>query len=185
MGEAHPELDLLSKLLDDGASILDIGCGAGVPATRGLAGRFTVTGVDASSEMIRLAQANVPSATFVHRDITSVDFADSSFDAVIAFYSIFHIPREEHAALFRRVRDWLKPGGYLMRTLSHLSEMAYTEDEFFGVTMYWSNYGLEEYTDILTGVGFSMLRDSTIGDGYSESHDAPGEDHPLVFARRL
>ena len=53
------------------------------------------------------------------------------------------------------------------------------------MTMYWSNYGLEEYTDILTGVGFSMLRDSTIGDGYSESHDAPGEDHPLVFARRL
>ena len=147
-------------------------------------GRFTVTGVDASSEMIRLARANVSDAIFVHADITAVEFADSSFDAVVAFYSIFHLPREEHAALFRRIHDWLKPGGYLMCTLSHSSETAYTEDDFFGATMYWSNYGLGDYTDMLTDLGFSILRTSGVGNGYSESHDAPAEDHPLVFARR-
>ena len=184
MGEAHPELELLSELLDDGASVLDIGCGAGLPVTRALAGRFTVTGVDISSEMVRRASANVPNASFVHADVTSVEFADSSFDAVIAFYSVFHIPREEHAALFSRIHNWLKPGGYLMCTLSHSSETAYTEDDFFGTTMYWSNYGLGDYTDMLTDLGFSILRTSGVGDGYSESHDAPAEDHPLVFARR-
>ena len=182
--EAPPELELMSERLDDGASVLDIGCGAGVPITRSLAARFAVTGVDISNEMIRHAQANIPGASFVHADVTSVEFADSSFDAVVAFYSIFHIPREEHDSLFRRVLAWLKPGGYLMCTLSRHSETAYTEDDFFGVTMYWSNYGLENYTDILTGLGFSLLETSTIDDGYSKSHDVPREDHPLVFARR-
>ena len=76
--------------------MLDIGCGAGVPVTQALSGRFAVTGVDISSEMVRQARANVPGATFIHGDITSVDFPDSSFDAVVAFYSIFHLPREEH-----------------------------------------------------------------------------------------
>ena len=183
MEEAHPELDLLSERLADGASVLDIGCGAGVPVTRTLTERFNVTGVDVSAEMVRLARENVPSANFIHGDILSLEFEDSSFDAVVAFYSIFHLPREEHAALFRRVHNWLKPGGYLMCTLNHSSEAAYTEDDFFGVTMYWSNYGLRDYVEVLTGLGFSIMSASTIGDGYSESYDAPSESHPLVLAR--
>lgn len=184
MEDVHPELQLLIERLPDGAAVLDIGCGAGVPVTRALAQRFAVTGVDISGEMIRRARANVPGATFVHSDVTSVEFADSSFDAVVAFYSIFHLPREEHASLFGRVRDWLKPGGYLMCTLNHSNESAYTEDDFFGVTMYWSNYGLRDYVEILNRLGFSILNTSRIGDGYSEDHDGPAEDHPIVFARR-
>ena len=183
-GEAHTELELLAERLDDGASVLDIGCGAGVPITRALAGKFAVTGVDISSEMVRKARANVPCASFIHGDITSVGFPDSSFDAAIAFYSIFHIPREEHRGLFRRIRSWLKPGGYLMCTLSRHSEAAYTEDDFFGETMYWSNYGLADYERILTGLGFRLLTTTTIGDGYSEAIEAPSEDHPLVLARK-
>lgn len=184
MEDVHPEVKLLGELLDDGASVLDIGCGAGVPIARTLAERFTVTGIDISSEMILRAQSNVPEASFVHGDIMSMEFPDSSFDAVVAFYSIFHLPREEHAALFRRVHNWLKPGGYLMCTLNHSSESAYTEDDFFGVTMYWSNYGLRDYLEMLSGLGFSILRATSIGDGYSEGHDLPAEDHPLVFARK-
>ena len=184
MTEAHPELDLLLESLEDGASVLDIGCGAGVPVTRALSGRFAVTGVDISGEMARQARANVPGASFIHGDITSVEFPDSSFDAVVAFYSIFHLPREEHADLFRRVHGWLKPGGYLMCTLTRYSEAAYTEDDFFGETMYWSNYGLEEYNEILAGLGFTLLRTSSIGHGYTEAQDTPPETHPLVFARK-
>lgn len=182
-GEAHPELELLRECLDDGAAVLDIGCGAGVPVTRSLAESFSVTGVDTSTEMVRLARANVPEARFLHADITSVKFAGSSFDAVVAFYSIFHLPREEHTSLFRRIRDWLKPGGYLMCTLTRYSEAAYTEDDFFGETMYWSNYGLTEYADILTGLGFTLLKTSAVGHGYAES-ETPPEIHPLVFARK-
>ena len=184
MGEAHTELDLLSERLEDGASVLDIGCGAGIPVAGTLAERFAVTGVDLSGEMVLRARTNVPGANFIHGDITSVEYPDSSFDAVVAFYSVFHLPREEHAVLFSRIHDWLKPGGYLMCTLSHSSEPAYTEDDFFGVTMYWSNYGLGDYHEILDGLGFSILKTSAVGDGYSESHDSPAEDHPLVFARR-
>ena len=47
-GTDHPELEWLQSRLDDGSSVLDIGCGAGVPITRSLAKRFAVTGVDVS-----------------------------------------------------------------------------------------------------------------------------------------
>ena len=71
-----------------------------------------------------------------------------------------------------------------MCTLSCCREAAYTEDDFFGETMYWSSYGMADYTDILTGIGFSLLKTSIIGYGYSEAPDTPPEYHPLVFARK-
>lgn len=182
--ETSPELALLGERLDDGASVLDIGCGGGLPVARTLSDRFAVTGVDNSYEMIRQARVNVPGTRFVHGDITSVDFQASSFDAVVAFYSIFHIPREEHYGLFHRIHDWLRPGGYLMCTLTRYSEPAYTEDDFFGETMYWSNYGLDDYEDMLARIGFFLIEASTIGHGYSEAVDTPPEIHPLVFARK-
>ena len=182
--EAGPELDFLTRGLEDGATILDVGCGTGVPYARALAQRFTVTGVDSSREMIQRARANVPKASFIHGDIMSVEFPPSSFNGAVAFYSVFHLPREVHPELFRRIYDWLQPGGYLLCTLTRFTEEAYTEDDFFGVTMYWSNYGLEDYKEILTRVGFSLLETYVIGHGYTEAHQVPHEHHPLVFAQK-
>ena len=184
VGIDHPELEWLQSRLDDGSSVLDVGCGAGEPITQLLAKRFAVTGVDVSSEMIRLARANVPRASFVQSDVTSVEFDNSTFDAVVAFFSLFHIPRQDHPRLFRQIRDWLKPGGYLMCTLSLESETGYTEDDFFGAKMYWSNYDLAEYEGMLTGLGFTILATTIIGHGLSEATYASSERHPLVLATR-
>ena len=178
--EAHPELALLMNRLPDGATVLDVGCGAGVPIAQPLAQQFGVTGVDISGEMIQRARANVPQGSFTQGDIMSVEFPPSSFDAAVAFYSVFHLPREEHRGLFRRIYQWLKPDGYLLTTLTHFSEKAYTEDDFHGVTMYWSNHGLDEYKGILAEIGFRLL-DSR---DYPEAHDQSDEHHPLVFAKK-
>jgi len=181
--EAGPELSLLTGQLRDGAAVLDIGCGAGVPNARTLARRFAVTGVDFSGEMISRARVNVPQATFIEGDIMSVEFLPSHFDAAVAFYSIFHLPREEHPELLRRIYGWLKTGGYLLATLSYLNEAPYTED-YLGVTMYWSNYGLEDYKKILEEVGFALLETTVVGHGYQAEVQASEERHPLVFARK-
>ena len=182
--EAGRELDSLTERLEDGATVLDIGCGAGVPFARALGKRFAVTGVDISSEMLKRARANVPQATFIHGDIMAVEFSPSSFDAAVAFYSIFHLPREEHRKLFRRIYSWLKPGGHLLCSLTRSSEEPYTEDNFHGVTMYWSNYSLQEYEEILIRTGFNLLETSMIGHGYADGYDGPEERHPLVLAQK-
>jgi ubiquinone/menaquinone biosynthesis C-methylase UbiE len=181
--QAGPELSFLTKRLRDFDAVLDVGCGAGVPYTRALAQRFDVTGVDSSSEMIRRARANVPLGSFIHSDIMSVEFPPASFNAAVAIYSIFHLPREEHPELFRRIYCWLQPGGYLLCTLSRSNEGAYTEDDFFGV-MYWSNYGLHDYEEILARVGFGLLESSAVGHGYTAAHPATSEQHPLVLAQK-
>ncbi len=93
-------LEDLSGDLRPGAPVLDLGCGAGVPATRRLADRgFDVTGMDLSGKQLDLARKLVPEATFLKADMTDLDFGPGAFDAVVAFHSIIHVPREDHPVL--------------------------------------------------------------------------------------
>jgi cyclopropane fatty-acyl-phospholipid synthase-like methyltransferase len=176
------DVKLLMEGLDDGAKVLDIGCGAGVPIAKTLAQRFQVTGVDISGEMILLSQKNVPDGTFIHADVMEVDLPHSEFDAVVSFYTIFHVPKEQHRALFERIYSWLKAGGYLLVTVANEDEDPYT-GEFHGVTMYWSNYGIEEYLEILGETGFEIIQVTSVGHGYKPSHETPEEHHPLILLR--
>jgi len=185
--EAPSELSLFTDGLVKGAKVLDIGCGAGVPVTRALVQHgFLVTGTDLSSEMISRARRNVPKAVFIESDIMDVKFPPGHFDAIVSFYAIFHLPRECQTTLFHRIHLWLKKGGYLLVTVSQNSEEPYTEDDFFGVTMYWSNFGLEEYQKLLGEIGFNVLDTGVVGHGFSESKQhSDDEHHPLIFAQKM
>ena len=174
----------LKDHLNDGNIVLDVGCGTGVPVARDLARHFTVTGVDISGEMIDRARVNVPQGTFIHADIMSVEFPLLYFDAVVAFYSIFHLPREEHQALFHRIYQWLKPDGYLMATVGMKEQSTYANEDFFGAKMVWSHYGLSDYMMMLDTLGFNILAVSIVGHGYAHEHQKPPERHPLIFAQK-
>jgi SAM-dependent methyltransferase len=78
--DAGPRLEWLSALeaeLADGADVLDLGCGAGVPVARRLPTRYRVTGVDISARQIELARENVPEATFVQGDALELELLPS------------------------------------------------------------------------------------------------------------
>jgi cyclopropane fatty-acyl-phospholipid synthase-like methyltransferase len=183
--EPGGELAPLVARLAPGSRVLDVGCGSGVPIAAELAREHRVTGVDVSPEQIRLARANVPNATFLLSDAMSVEFREASFDAVVSFYAVFHLPREEHEELFRRFARWLVPGGHLAVTVSRFREDAYTEEDFFGVRMYWSNWSRDDYVGMLERLGFELLETRTIGHGYDASESRRPEAHPLLLARKL
>ena len=180
--EVPPWLGLVTEPLCQGAAVLDIGCGCGVPIARALADRSAVVGVDISARQIELARENVPAATFIHGDIMSRAFAPGSFDAVVMLYALFHLQRFEHAELLRRIRTWLRPGGLLLATLARTSHAGYAEDDFFGAAMYWSHFAEHEYYPILEREGFTLLETRTIGHGYRDSLGAGPEVHGLILA---
>jgi SAM-dependent methyltransferase len=91
----------------EGRAVLDVGTGTGRAAI-GLARRgATVTGVDASTEMLDVARARAAdsrvSVTFAVGDAHALAFDDRSFDAVVCLRVLMHTP------------DWRQSLGELCR----------------------------------------------------------------------
>ncbi len=164
-------LDLLFQGLPKGARILDLGSGTGLPYDKYLAGiGFRVIGVDFSPKHLSLARQNVPQAEYILGDFSKVGFPPESFDAVTAFYSIFHLPRGEHPALFQRMHRWLKPGGRILLTLGTGDMECDEELNWLGAPMMWSSYPPEKNLHILEKTGFAIRKTGYEGEPGDEEY---------------
>jgi cyclopropane fatty-acyl-phospholipid synthase-like methyltransferase len=143
--------------LPAGASILDLGCGAGIPVAHELVTLgFNVTGVDASSGQIARARRNVSGARFMQADMAAVQFAPESFDAVGAFYSVTHLPKSEHGVLIGRIAKWLRPGGRFLANFG-AAEGDWSE-EWLGTTMFFSHHHPEMTKRLVQDAGLRLQR---------------------------
>ena len=152
--------ELVSRLRP-GAHVVELGCGGGAPETALLAERFRVTGVDLSEAQLRRARERVPGAEFVHADFTEVELEPGSVDAVAAFYSFNHVPRDLLAPLYARMRSWLVPGGLFLTALGTGDSDGWV-GEWLGVPMYFSSWPPETNSRMLTEAGFELLRDEVV-----------------------
>ena len=152
--------ELLARL-PESARVLELGCGGGGPDTRALAERFRVTGVDISTEQIARARANVPRAEFLEADMTELELPPASFDAVAAFYSLNHVPRELLPGLLDRLHGWLVPGGLFLAALGSNDTPGWT-GEWLGTTMYFSGWPPETNRRLLREAGFTLLLDEVV-----------------------
>jgi SAM-dependent methyltransferase len=150
-------VSLLCEQLPIGAEVLELGCATGVPTTRELVKRFAVTGVDISARSIALAKERVPEAAFVQADYTRLDLPPASFDAVIAFFTITHVPREEHAPLLRSIATWLRPGGLFVASLGAGDDPGTVEDEWLGAPMYFSGFDAATNRRLVQEAGLELL----------------------------
>ena len=160
-----PALDWLRELdsrLPDDASVLELGCGRGVPGTRELARRHRVTGVDISAVQIELARHHVPEASFVHADASELEIATGSLDAVVALFFFGHVPMEEQRELIVRIALWLDDGGLLLATFGAGEPGEDVDDDWLGAPMFFASLGGDAYLPLLRECGLELLRDEVV-----------------------
>jgi ubiquinone/menaquinone biosynthesis C-methylase UbiE len=167
-------------LLAPNSKVLDAGCGAGIPIAQTLAKRFDVTGVDFSEAQIELAKKNVPNATFLCEDMTQLHFPDNTFDGIVSYYAIIHIPREEHQPLLANFHKMLKPGGVALFCLGAENLIDDIDEDYLGTRMYWSHFNSETYIKMLKECRFTTIWARRVADATCE-----GAGHLFVLVEKL
>jgi SAM-dependent methyltransferase len=166
----------LADLLASSGRVVDLGCGAGIPATRELAGHgLQVLGVDFSAVQVRRARRLVPGARFVQADMTAFSLRPASVDAVVSFYALIHVPLADQQALFPRVRGWLRPGGYFLAIVG-AGRWTGTE-RYLGADMFWDHTDTGTYLRWLAAARLTPVWDCYVPEGDS--------GHSLILARAI
>ncbi|CAN9079398.1 unnamed protein product [Alternaria alternata] len=151
-------------------NVLELGCGAGVPATKFILeskeADFTVTGNDISTSQLNLARSNLAShveegrLTLQEGDMLALSFPDATFDAITGFYSIIHLPREEQKKLMGMLVKWLKPGGYFLANFSVRDMLGLEAEKWLNHEqgwMFWSGWGEEGSVKMVENAGLEVL----------------------------
>lgn len=137
--------------------VLELGCGSGLPITRLLLDRGAqVVANDISARQISMAKNRCPQATFIPGDMSALSFDPTSFDGVVSFYTIFHLPRTEQKGLLSNIYSWLRPGGVCVFNLSTVDEEE-IHGEFFGHGMFWSSYSVDESLAMVRDTGLEVV----------------------------
>lgn len=121
--EAHAYADLTAhadmspiyarfeKYLSPGAAVLDAGCGSGRDSLHFMKMGYTVTAIDASTEMCayasELLQQEVRQLTFQELDCRE------AFSGIWACASLLHVPERQQTEVLRRLMRALTSGGVL------------------------------------------------------------------------
>ncbi len=128
-----------------GKKLLEVGCGSGQQAVHFASLGAVVTGIDVSSESIRL-QSPVGNLSVLRMDAESMSFADESFDLVYINALLMHVDKEKVISECRRV---LKKGGKIvvvepllhnpvMRAYRHFSDYKKTSPSYMTLSSFKS-----------------------------------------------
>jgi SAM-dependent methyltransferase len=149
---SEPLLD--AAKVGPGMRVLDVASGPGYVAAAAAARDATAVGVDVAPAMVALARTLHPQVEFVHGDAEQLQFADDSFDAVVANFAIPHLGRPEQAAAeFARV---LSPGGKVALSTWDVPGASRLPGAFFDAVL---EVGAAPPSDLPTGPPFYRFAD--------------------------
>jgi SAM-dependent methyltransferase len=152
-----PEIESLIAMLPGAATVLDVGCGNGIPLTKALlAAGCKVVGVDSSPRMLERFQSNCPGTPFICSPIQSADLQGQLFDASVAWGVLFHQPHDEQRKAIAKVASALKPGGSFLFT-SGDQDGDKQGEPMNGVPFHYWSFTIEGYRELLAQNGMTLV----------------------------
>ncbi len=163
-GIGSEEVAKWADSLTGGATVLDVGCGTGLPISKVLVDRgFEVYGVDASPSMVAAFRRNFPECPVECASVEESEFFGRKFDAVISWGLLFLLSPESQHIMIRKIGAALRDGGLCLLTAP--AEVCSWNDAM--TDRLSVGLGREEYEKAFERNGLELLG-TTIGAG--ENH---------------
>lgn len=141
-----------------GGPVADIGCGPGLITGHLHERGLDVFGIDLSPRMVDIARREHPGVRFRVGSMTDLDLADGSLGAVLAFYSVIHVPDAEVPDVFAGFHRVLRPGG-LVGVGFHVGDRDHLKTEGYGghpMSLHVHRRPVERVAGWLRDAGFTI-----------------------------
>lgn len=152
-------LDQFAASVHDQGQVCEIGCGPG-HISRYLRDRgVNMIGIDLSEEMIRCARRINPDISFRKGDMLALDLPDASVAAIVCFYAIIHLQRDDASVALKEMNRVLEPGGPLLLSF-HGGEGELHRDRWYEkpVSIEVTLFARDEMENYIKSSGFEVVK---------------------------
>lgn len=157
-----------ARTLPRGGSVLDLGCGSGIPLTSVLVDeKLEVFAVDASPTLVDAFRRNLPGTPILCEAVQTSSLFNRSFDAVLDWGLMFLLEPEDQSRLIRRVGEILAPNGRFLFTSP--AESCAWHDAMTG--MQSVSLGADKYR-LLLGAAGASVKSEFLDEGQNYYFDA-------------
>jgi len=144
-----------ARALPGGATVIDLGCGSGLPITKVLVGEgLNVYAIDAAKTLVAAFRHNLPGRPVACESVEDSPFFDRTFDGVVAWGLIFLLLPGAQRRLIKRIADILVPGGRLLFTSCAGTVPLVWNDAMTGLES--RSLGGVEYRTLLSAAGLTV-----------------------------
>ncbi len=145
-----------ARSFNKGSTLLDIGCGTGIPITKILLEEgLNAYALDASPKMIESFRQNFPNTPVACETVEKSSFFNRSFDGIIAIGLIFLLSEQTQRALVAKMAAALNPGGRLLFTAPlYKLEWKDAMTEQFSISL-----GAGQYRELISVSGLSIIEE--------------------------
>ena len=150
-------LDEFARRITGIGQVCEIGCGPG-QISRYLKDRAAdVCGIDLSNEMVKQARRLNPDIQFASGDMLALECADAAFGAIVCFYAIIHLRREDVKRALQEMNRVLQPGGPLLLSF-HGGEASLHRDQWYdkAVSIEVTLFTKDEMSGYVEEAGFEI-----------------------------
>ena len=143
-----------ARTLHRSSTVIDLGCGSGLPITEVLVTEgLTMYGIDASPSLVEAFRRNLPEIPVACEAVQDSVFFERTFDGVIAWGLMFLLSAEDQRRLIQRIGEILFPNGRFLFTSP--AEPVIWIDVMTGLES--RSLGAEAYRECLSFAGFSIM----------------------------
>ena len=152
--DMHLAQDKFLHLLNEGAAILDFGCGSGRDTKYFLDKGCRVTATDGSAELCRQASVftGIEVQEMLFQELDDID----TYDGIWACSSILHLPKNELLLVIRKMSDELKSTGIIYTSFKY--------GDFEGVRngRYFTDFNEDSFKKFIAGIPELTIEDHWI-----------------------
>jgi 3',5'-cyclic-AMP phosphodiesterase len=169
-GPEQRMFDGLVELLKPGhgSMVVDFGCGPGRDVPYYASRKFHVTGVDASRDLLAIAQARSPEQHFICSDFATAPLTPNSTAIAIHNSSLQHVPRAGLKQALQKVFDTLEPDGvfYCHYRSGEGESLSISTEYGRPIARFIALYTEQEMEAALRNVGFQIIKSDTFDHKY-------------------
>lgn len=145
-----------AKSLTQGSTILDIGCGTGIPVSKiSIEEGMSVYAIDASPTLVGVFRKNFPNVPVACEAAEESAFFNRQFDAIISWGLMFILPVPSQKLLIKKAATALNSGGrFLFTPTRNANTWNDAMTEQLSVSL-----GADKYKEMIAESGLTLIKE--------------------------